>query len=102
MGLVEVASSNIVIVDPPQRGLGQSVVMKLSSCASVRFVFYLSCGQKSFCEDSLNFLNAGFKLSELRCYDSFPSTNNIEIFGVFSRSSAVSHWHRASPRRTKN
>ncbi|CAE8647348.1 unnamed protein product, partial [Polarella glacialis] len=77
-GLAEKGRFRIVIVDPPRRGLGKEVIARLAATGSVEALLYLSCNPTSFQSDAEQLLGFGFRLQDLRSYDSFPGTEHLE------------------------
>jgi len=94
VALAETGRFDVVVADPPRRGLGRDVVARLGASASVATVVLLSCSPRRFCDEAGGLLAGGFCLSTLRLYDSFPATDHAEVLGVFRRSTSVRHWSR--------
>jgi 23S rRNA (uracil1939-C5)-methyltransferase len=78
-----VEPSDVVIVDPPRKGLGPGVQKALLETPPAR-LFYLSCGLDSFLRDAAA-LGPEFELRQLAAYDLFPFTEHIETLGYFQR-----------------
>lgn len=74
---------DIVIVDPPRRGLEKEVIKALNNYPS-KFLLYLSCNPTTMARD-LSQLFRGYKLLTLRFYDFFPQTPHIEMLGLLER-----------------
>eukprot|EP00929_Paragymnodinium_shiwhaense_P000828 TRINITY_DN101036_c0_g1_i1.p1 TRINITY_DN101036_c0_g1~~TRINITY_DN101036_c0_g1_i1.p1 ORF type:complete len:500 (+),score=57.42 TRINITY_DN101036_c0_g1_i1:60-1559(+) len=85
---------NFVIADPPRKGLGRDVIEVLAASPSVQTIFYLSCGPRQFCSDADALDMSGFEMTGLRCYDSLPGTEHIEVLGIFDRSRSFGHFRR--------
>ena len=78
-----VAESDLVIADPPRKGLDPALLVALMSQPPARFV-YVSCDIDSFERDSTRLLQA-FRLRELSAYDLFPHTEHLETVATFDR-----------------
>jgi tRNA/tmRNA/rRNA uracil-C5-methylase (TrmA/RlmC/RlmD family) len=76
-----VASRDLVIADPPRKGLDAAVVSALLSAPPRRFA-YVSCGLDSFERDAAELLRV-FRLRSLAAYDLFPHTEHLETLAVF-------------------
>ncbi len=76
--------ADVVIVDPPRKGLGDEVVRGLLGAAPERLI-YLSCGLDSFLRDA-RALSAGFSLRTVRAFGFFPYTEHVETLALFERS----------------
>ncbi|MFI5401243.1 MAG: class I SAM-dependent RNA methyltransferase, partial [SAR324 cluster bacterium] len=77
------AVPELVVLDPPRRGLGGALVKGL---LAVRpgWIVYVSCDGGSFSRDAAR-LAERYALTELRGYDLFPQTHHLELVGVFRR-----------------
>ncbi len=78
-----VGSSDVVVADPPRKGLDPQVVAALLSNPPERFV-YVSCDIDSFERDQ-KALAASLSLESLAAYDLFPHTEHLETLSVFAR-----------------
>lgn len=80
----ELASgAQLVIADPPRKGLDPALLSALCTTPPGRFV-YLSCGLESFLSDARALLRAGrLRLAQLVVYDLFPFTEHIEVLSCF-------------------
>jgi tRNA/tmRNA/rRNA uracil-C5-methylase (TrmA/RlmC/RlmD family) len=74
-------SPDVVVLDPPRRGAGASVVRRLVS-AEPRAVAYVACDPAAFARDVATFRAAGWRLAELRAFDAFPMTHHVECVGL--------------------
>jgi tRNA/tmRNA/rRNA uracil-C5-methylase (TrmA/RlmC/RlmD family) len=77
--------ADVVIVDPPRRGLDRELVEQLLAEPPERFV-YVSCGLDSFLADTER-LTASSKmhLSDLRAFNLMPYTEHVETVACFER-----------------
>jgi tRNA/tmRNA/rRNA uracil-C5-methylase (TrmA/RlmC/RlmD family) len=78
-----VTESDLVIADPPRKGLDLELRAALTQTPSPRFV-YVSCDIDSF-ERDLAQLEGGLRLTQLEAYDLFPHTEHLETLAVFER-----------------
>jgi 23S rRNA (uracil1939-C5)-methyltransferase len=80
-----VASADVVIADPPRKGLDAEVLDAVQQSPPPRFV-YVSCGLTSFLEQAERLLESGaFTLSSLAIFALFPFTEHVETVAVFDR-----------------
>jgi len=82
---------DVLIVDPPRKGLGNAVRAALTSDTlsdDLSTLLYVSCGLDSFMRDSDALLESGkWRLKHGESFVFFPATNHIETFAVFTRCS---------------
>jgi 23S rRNA (uracil1939-C5)-methyltransferase len=79
------ASIDALIVDPPRRGLGPTLVDAIRTNPPARLV-YVSCGLAAFVREASVWLDAGaLELRALSGYALFPYTEHVETLGVFAR-----------------
>lgn len=84
--LTDAALSNkpdILIVDPPRKGMGNLVSEKIIQLP-VRTIVYISCNPISFACDAKILLKK-YNLYEVFAYDFFPHTPHIEICAILRR-----------------
>lgn len=74
-----------VIVDPPRKGLPQSVVQILSEKKRIEHLFYISCQFLTLERDAQMLMKEGFSISFARSYLFFPGTDHIETLVCFQR-----------------
>lgn len=67
---------DVIILDPPRKGLDAKITKALYEKYS-GFIVYISCDPATLVRD-LKILSGRFKISFLRCYDFFPHTPHIE------------------------
>lgn len=87
------AGGDVIMVDPPRKGLEADLLQVLASesaaaevnCTAHTLV-YLSCGFASFQRDVSALLQGGrWRLAALRAFEFFPGTNSLESLAVFRR-----------------
>lgn len=75
---------DLVILDPPRRGLGVIASRRLAEVAGAQII-YLSCDPASLARDSKIITENGWHLSHLDLIDAFPQTHHLETMAVFSK-----------------
>ncbi len=81
--LEEDRGDDVVIVDPPRKGLDVAVRRGLARLTARRLI-YLSCGVDSFLADARE-LNKHFALRSVIAYGLFPYTSHVETLALFER-----------------
>lgn len=76
----------LVIVNPPRRGLGQALCERLDR-SEVRHLLYSSCNAESLARDLKRL--PGFRLIRARLFDMFPHTPHFELCCLLERSRSV-------------
>jgi tRNA/tmRNA/rRNA uracil-C5-methylase (TrmA/RlmC/RlmD family) len=80
--LAALAQADVVIVDPPRKGLDRELLDTL--CARPRGqLLYLSCGLPAFLPECARLRAAGWKLVQLEAWDLFPHTPHVETLARF-------------------
>ncbi|HEX3596459.1 MAG TPA: hypothetical protein VHU80_15220 [Polyangiaceae bacterium] len=83
--LSSVSNPDVVIVDPPRKGLDADVLTALVEAPPRRLV-YVACGLDAFLRDEATLCErAGFRLRHLAAYDMFPHTEHVETLALFDR-----------------
>tara|TARA_B100001971_G_C18257642_1_gene583600 strand:- start:241 stop:1434 length:1194 start_codon:yes stop_codon:yes gene_type:complete len=77
-------SPDVVIVDPPRRGLPPEVLGSLVASPAYRII-YVSCDPATLARDLRRLVNCGFKLTEVQLLDMFPHTQHIECVAIVDR-----------------
>jgi tRNA/tmRNA/rRNA uracil-C5-methylase (TrmA/RlmC/RlmD family) len=75
------AAVDVVIVDPPRKGLGPEVVAGLLAARPDRLI-YVSCGFEAFEQEALA-LESAFRLEAVVAYGLFPFTDHVETLALF-------------------
>jgi 23S rRNA (uracil1939-C5)-methyltransferase len=85
-GWREAASEcDVLIVDPPRKGLGAPLSDHLAERPPARLL-YVSCGLDSFLEDTARLIGRGkLRLASLMAFNLFPYTDHIETLARFER-----------------
>lgn len=77
--------AQVVIADPPRKGLDQALVHKLAGEPPERFL-YVSCGLDSLLRDTTALTAAGrLRLTALKAYNLLPYTTHVETLARFER-----------------
>lgn len=77
-------SPDVVIIDPPRRGLQPEVIEALVA-SSARRVIYVSCDPATLARDLRRLVDGGFTLVEVQPIDMFPHTQHIECVATLDR-----------------
>ena len=79
------ADAQVVIVDPPRKGLDADLRQHLRQ-APPRKLIYISCGLDSFLQDCALLLADGvLRLTSLKAFNLMPFTEHVETLAVFER-----------------
>ena len=68
---------DLVVVDPPRAGLGESVVSGLAALSAPRMV-YVSCDPATLARDLKSLLSSGYRVEQAHLVDLFPQTYHLE------------------------
>lgn len=88
MAAARAAEAQVVLVDPPRKGLDPGLVEQLREQPPERLI-YVSCGLDSLCRDAAR-LTAGdnLRLAELAAFDLLPYTDHVESVACFERTTS--------------
>ena len=75
--------SDLVIVDPPRKGLTEELIDKIASSSANRVV-YVSCGPDTLARDLKYFAEKGFAIGTVYPFDLFPRTGHVETVVLLS------------------
>jgi tRNA/tmRNA/rRNA uracil-C5-methylase (TrmA/RlmC/RlmD family) len=81
-GIVE--RPDVVVADPPRRGLGRVLVDVLAARAPERIV-HVACDPAALARDVALFAERGYGLRRLRAFDAFPMTHHFECVALLER-----------------
>jgi len=79
-----VEKPDVIVVDPPRAGLHQRVVARIGQVGASRIV-YVSCNPATMGPNVAQFLEFGYRLSEVTPVDMFPHTPHVEAVGLLCR-----------------
>ena len=83
--LKEVRKDDIIIVDPPRKGLDRKLVDGLIQ-RDVKNIVYVSCNANTLARDYNIFKENGYILKEISCVDMFPNTIHCEAVTLLVKS----------------
>ena len=75
---------DVVVADPPRRGLGRATVAALCARTPARVV-HVACDPAALARDVALFAAHGYDLADLRAFDAFPMTHHMECVALFRR-----------------
>ena len=75
---------DVVVADPPRKGLGRAVVGALAGFGPARGV-YVACDPAALARDVAFFADHGYALGPLRAFDAFPMTHHMECVALLTR-----------------
>ncbi|MBR5519262.1 MAG: 23S rRNA (uracil(1939)-C(5))-methyltransferase RlmD [Clostridia bacterium] len=75
---------DLVVVDPPRKGLAEEVCGYLADL-DVQNVVYVSCDPATLARDVRRLSECGFAVKKVSGYDLFPRTANVETICLLSR-----------------
>jgi tRNA/tmRNA/rRNA uracil-C5-methylase (TrmA/RlmC/RlmD family) len=73
---------DVVVADPPRRGLGRALVAALCARTPGRVV-HVACDPAALARDVALFAGHGYRLAALRAFDAFPMTHHLEATALF-------------------
>jgi tRNA/tmRNA/rRNA uracil-C5-methylase (TrmA/RlmC/RlmD family) len=79
---------DVVVADPPRKGMGRAVVERIAEAAPRR-VIYVACDPAALARDVRYFAERGYRLGELRAFDAFPMTHHVESIAALIRQEDV-------------
>jgi 23S rRNA (uracil1939-C5)-methyltransferase len=68
---------DLIVIDPPRSGLGESVVSGLAPLGAPQMV-YVSCDPATLARDLKGFLSSGYRVEQAHLVDLFPQTYHVE------------------------
>ena len=80
----------VVVVDPPRKGLGPEVVDAVAGMDPERVV-YVSCDPGTLGRDAARFREAGYVLAKALAVDMFPGTRHVETVCLLSKLKTEPH-----------
>lgn len=77
-----------VLVDPPRKGCGASVMTALAAIAPKKLI-YVSCNHATMCRDISIFLDEtpNYEITACKIFDMFPNTHHTEVMCVLAKKS---------------
>jgi 23S rRNA (uracil1939-C5)-methyltransferase len=83
LSAMELKPFKAAVCDPPFQGA--EAQMQALAGSKVELVVSVSCNPQTFARDARHLTAAGFKLTQLRAFDQFRFSPNIEIAAAFTR-----------------
>lgn len=78
-----VGEVDVVVLDPPRTGAGAEVCTRLAHLASRRII-YVACDPAALATDTKTLHAHGWRLDELRAFDTFGHTAHVEAVATFA------------------
>ena len=80
----EALRPQVVVVDPPRKGLGEEVIAAIAAMGPERVV-YVSCDPGTLGRDLRRFAEAGYRAARAAAVDLFPRTRHVETAVLMSK-----------------
>lgn len=77
--------AQVLLLDPPRKGLDPRVLNAISACPPPRLV-YLSCDPATLARDLRQLCSDGYRLTSVQPIDFFPNTTHVETLALLERS----------------
>lgn len=71
---------NVILVDPPRKGLSQSVLSHLAQMQNTD-ILYMSCNPASFAKN-LAYLDPHYEIAHIAAFDMMPQTRHVEVLAL--------------------
>jgi 23S rRNA (uracil1939-C5)-methyltransferase len=84
-GISLLHDADVIIVDPPRKGLDPTLLQAILENTSATQLVYLSCGFRSFKHDAEKLLAAGWHITKAEGYLLFPGTDHVETLVIFEK-----------------
>ncbi len=75
---------DVVVLDPPRRGVGQEVAAAVADRGPTRIV-HLACDPAALARDIAAYLTCGYRLLAVQALDAFPMTHHVECVAALAR-----------------
>jgi tRNA/tmRNA/rRNA uracil-C5-methylase (TrmA/RlmC/RlmD family) len=83
-GATALTGPDVVVADPPRRGLGEALVDALCARRPARVV-HVACDPAALARDVAAFARHDYALARLRAFDAFPMTHHMECVALLER-----------------
>jgi 23S rRNA (uracil1939-C5)-methyltransferase len=78
--------NNIILVDPPRKGIDKFFLAKLAALKEVNALYYVSCDPSRLARDMKLMTSSGkWKVARVKAFDMFPRTKHIEVMAEIVR-----------------
>lgn len=74
---------DVVVADPPRKGLGKAIVDALATAGAAR-VIYVACDPAALARDLGSFAARGYEVAGIRAFDAFPMTHHMESIALLT------------------
>ena len=81
---------DVVVVDPPRKGLLENAIEAVAAMQPQRIV-YVSCDPATLARDILRFNACGYTLAKVTAVDMFPRTRHVETVCLLSKLQSKEH-----------
>lgn len=81
---------DIVVLDPPRSGIHADAISKICQMNAPTIV-YISCNPQTQVEDLKLFMDGGYKIEKIECFDQFPRTMHVETVALLSKLNVDKH-----------
>jgi len=78
----------VIVVDPPRKGLDETVITAMAQMAPQRIV-YVSCDPATLARDCKRLTEHGYRLIHAEAFDMFPKCAHVESVVCLSRENAT-------------
>ena len=75
---------DVIVVDPPRKGIDQTTIEVIGKMAPARLV-YVSCDPATLARDIKLLAEQGYTLQKYKVYDLFPRTSHVETVALLSK-----------------
>jgi len=75
---------DLAVLNPPRKGLQQAALDAIVNLQSPRLI-YVSCEPKTLARDLARLADAGYRVAQVRPFDMFPQTEQVESVAVLNR-----------------
>lgn len=81
---------NVLIVDPPRKGLTESFIQASAAMAPEK-ITYISCNPATMARDIKHYQELGYQLTKVQPVDLFPQTHHVETVALLSKLNVDKH-----------
>ncbi|WP_159564182.1 23S rRNA (uracil(1939)-C(5))-methyltransferase RlmD [Streptococcus halichoeri] len=81
---------NVLIVDPPRKGLTESFIQASAAMAPEK-ITYISCNPATMARDIKHYQELGYQLTKVQPVDLFPQTHHVETVALLSKLNTDKH-----------
>ena len=81
---------DVVVLDPPRSGIHHDAIRKICKMEAEKIV-YISCNPETQVADLQVFMENGYKIEEIECFDQFPRAGHVETVALLSKLDVDKH-----------